>query len=364
MSNPRSVAIIGGGAGIAATHLEAIAATTGLRLAGLADLSAERAGPRAAAAGVPLFSDHAAMLAEIRPEIAVICAPHPLHAPLAADCFAAGCHVLTEKPIAVQVAEADAMIAAAGAAGKMLAVSFQQRFRPEVLAARELIDSGALGELTRVLCVEPWFRPAAYYRSAGWRGTWRGEGGGVLMNQAPHTLDLLCHLAGRPTRVWGVARTRAHAIETEDTAHALLEFANGAPGYFYTSTVDAGGQYLEIIGDRAALRLSRGQMTLTRFTPAQSEQRRDSPEMYAAPALSTEQLDPAPRSPVGHAAVYADLLDAIAYGRPPYCDGAAARDSLELANAITLSSHTGRPVDLPIDRGAYSELLGQLQAAH
>ena len=125
--------------------------------------------------------------------------------------------------MAVEAVEADAMIEAAERNGRILAVNFQQRFRPEIVAARELIRSGALGELHRVELVEPWMRPAAYYRSAGWRGTWRGEGGGVLLNQAPHGLDLLCHLAGMPNRWWH-GRRRCVAIETEDTLLAMVEY--------------------------------------------------------------------------------------------------------------------------------------------
>jgi UDP-N-acetyl-2-amino-2-deoxyglucuronate dehydrogenase len=361
MEHPIRVALIGGGAVIAATHLEAIAAEPGARLVGLSDLSAERAGPRAAAAGVPFFDDHRVMLAELRPELAVICTPHPSHPALAHDCFAAGAHVLVEKPIAVEVAAADAMIAAAAEADRLLAVSFQQRFRPEIVYARELIARGELGALVRVLCVEPWFRSAAYYRSAGWRGSWSGEGGGVLMNQAPHTLDLLCHLAGTPARVWGQTRTLHHAIEVEDTAHALLEFANGAPGYFYAGTAEAGAQLLEIIGDRASLRLSGGALTVTRFSPSQHEQLASSPLPFAQPATVVEELRLAPEGPAGHGAVYRDLLAAIRSGTRPLCDGVSARASLELANAITLSSHLERPLALPIDRAAYSTLLAELR---
>ncbi len=362
MPEPLRVALIGGGAVIAKTHLDALAATPDAQLVALSDLSAERAGPRAAAAGVPLFADYHTMLAETQPDLAVVCTPHPSHAAIALDCFAAGAHVLVEKPIAVEVAEADAMIDAAERAGRTLAVSFQQRFRPEVRQARALIDAGELGELVRVLCVEPWFRTAYYYRTAGWRGTWRGEGGGVLLNQAPHTLDLLCYLAGRPARVWGVTRTLHHAIETEDTAHALLEFANRAPGYFFAGTAEVGPQYLEIIGERASLRLSGGGLQVTRFEPPQHEHMRASAEMFSAPASRVADLPPMPADLAGHGAVYRDLIDALREDRQPLCNGRSARDSLELANAITLSSHAGRAIDRPIDRAEYGALLADLRA--
>ena len=253
------------------------------------------------------------------------------------------------------------MIAAAADAGRVLAVNFQQRFRPLIERARALIDTGELGPLVRVLCVEPWFRTAAYYRSAGWRGTWRGEGGGVLLNQAPHTLDLLCHLAGPPARVWGWVRTRVHAIEVEDSAQALLEYPNGAPGYLHVSTVEAGSRRrIQIIGERATLDLDGDQLTITRFAQPLDEFRAGSAELFSAPAAAEVVALP-PGDGGVHLAVYRDLHAAILEGRQPLIDGAEGRMSLELANAIVLSSYVEKPVTLPLDRGSYSALLADLR---
>lgn len=353
--------IIGCAASIVPTHLWALAQLPEAQIVGMSDLNAEQGSARAAKVGCPFFVDHHALLAEVRPDVAVITTPHPFHPPIAIDCLAAGVHVLVEKPIAVDVAEADAMIAAADAAGRILAVNFQQRFRPAVVHLRQLIESGELGALLRVLCFEPWFRTAAYYRTATWRGTWVGEGGGVLMNQAPHTLDLLCHLAGQPSKVWGWTRTVSHAIETEDTAQAMLEYANGASGYLNINTVEAGLQRrLQIVGDRAAVELVGDQVMIHRFTPALSEYRATSPEMFGTPGMTTEVIE-APGDGGGHLAVYQDLQAAIAEGRPPRCDGREGLLSLELASAIILSSYGDRPVTLPLDRTAYSTLLANLR---
>jgi len=354
-------AIIGCAAGIVPTHLQALARLPTAQVVGMSDIDAERGAARAAEVGCPFFTDHRALLADIRPDIAVICTPHPYHAPIALDCFAAGAHVLVEKPMAVEVAEADAMIAAADAAGRILAVNFQQRFRPAIESVRRLIDSGELGEFLRVLCVEPWFRPAAYYRSATWRGTWAGEGGGVLMNQAPHTLDLLCFLCGLPSKVWGWTRAVVHAIETEDTAQAMLEYANGASGYLNINTVEAGLQRrLQIVGDRAAVELAGNQVSIHHFRPALSEYRATSMDLYGSPGVETEVIE-APGDGGGHFAIYRDLQEAIVEGRQPRCDGREGRMSLELASAIILSSHRDRPVTLPLDRAAYSALLAELR---
>lgn len=359
-------ALIGAGASIASNHLEALGKLPGIQIVGMADVSPAIAMQRAATVDCPFFLDHREMLSAVSPDVVVICAPHPMHTPLALDCFAAGAHVLVEKPIAVEVAEADAMIAAADAAGRVLAVNFQERFRPAVEAAYTLIAAGEPGDLVRVLCVEPWFRTAAYYRSAAWRGTWQGEGGGVLMNQAPHTLDRLCHLAGSPASVWGWTRTLRHTIETEDTAQAMLVYPNGAPGYVEVSTLEAGTPpQLQIIGNRIALEFRGETLTIRRFTPSLAEFSATSPERFATPKVTVETFKPPEgTSPAGegHLAVHRDLRQAILTGQKPRCDGRDALVSLELANAITLSSFTGRAVSLPLDRAAYSALLADLRA--
>jgi UDP-N-acetyl-2-amino-2-deoxyglucuronate dehydrogenase len=359
-------ALIGAGASIANNHLEALARLPGTQIVGMADVNPDIGAQRAALVGAPFFLDHQTLLSTVAPNVAVICAPHPLHCSLALDCFAAGAHVLVEKPIAVEVAEAEMMIAAADAAGRVLAVNFQERFLPDIEAAHRLIADGELGDLVRVLCVEPWFRTAAYYRSAGWRGTWSGEGGGVLMNQAPHTLDRLCYLAGSPASVWGWTRTLRHAIETEDTAQAMLVYPNGAPGYIEVSTLEAGTPpQMHIVGNRMALEFRGETLTICRFTPSLSAFSTTSPEKFATPEIVVERFTPPEgTSPAdaGHLAVHRDLREAILTGKKPCCDGRDALASLELANAITLSSFTGRAVLLPLDRAAYSALLADLRA--
>src|SRR5215213_10068439 len=156
-------AIIGGAAGIAPSHIGALQQLPGAQIVGLSDINAEGGAGRAAELDCAFFVDHREMLAELKPDVAVICAPHPFHPSLTLDAFAAGAHVLVEKPIAVSIGEADIMIEAADRAGRLLVVSFQQRYRPAVEYIRGLIDAGELGTLIRVLCTEPWYRPDAYY---------------------------------------------------------------------------------------------------------------------------------------------------------------------------------------------------------
>jgi predicted dehydrogenase len=353
--------LIGCAAGIASTHLNALRQIPA-HIVGMSDVAAERGAAQAANAACPFFTDHRDLLRATKPDVAIITTPHPFHAPIALDCFAAGAHVLVEKPIAVEVSEADQMIEAAARTGRILAVNFQQRFRPVVARARALIEAGEVGPLVRVLCVEPWYRPAAYYRSAGWRGTWRGEGGGVLMNQAIHPLDLLCHLAGLPVKVWAWNRTRRHAIETEDTSQALLEFANGAPGYFVASTVEAGvPRRLQIIGEKAGLEIVGEQLLIYRFTPSLLEHMLTSTALYQAPQIDVETVT-LEGDGGGHGALHRDLYEAVMAGGKPRIDGREGLMSLELANAFILSSHTERAVMVPVERAAYAALLEELRA--
>lgn len=355
-------AIVGAGAGIVEAHLRALGQLPAARIVGMADVSLARGEPRALAAGCPFFTDHRALIEATAPDVVVICAPHPFHAQIAVDALERGAHVLVEKPMAVHAAEADRMIAAAEAAGRLLAVNFQQRFRPVVVRAAQFIAEGELGALMRVQASESWYRTAEYYRQAPWRGTWRGEGGAVLMNQAPHTLDLVCYLAGQPRTVWGWTRTRLHAIECEDTAQAMLEFDNGAPGYFTASTAEVVGgprQRILIVGEGGMLEIADTRLTLCTFKPDVRTFARECAQPYAWPAIEECTLE-LPGDGGGHLAVYQDLEQAIAEGRQPRANGRDALLSLELANAIIYSSHTGRPVTLPLDRAAYADLLQRL----
>jgi UDP-N-acetyl-2-amino-2-deoxyglucuronate dehydrogenase len=358
--------LIGCAGGIARTHLDAIKQIPEIDLVAMSDVNFEAGDKRAEEFGADFFTDHKQMLAEIKPDVAVICTPHPSHPDIALDCFNAGAHVLTEKPMAISVGDADRMIAAAGAADRYLAVNFQQRFRPVIELARSYVSAGMVGELLRVTVIEPWYRPAAYFKSATWRGTWAGEGGGILMNQAPHTLDLLCHLCGRPTEVMGWVRTFRHNIEVEDSAQAMLQFANGAMGVIQVNTVDSGGaQRLEIVGDRASMALTGDTLTMTRFEPSHTVHRSTATEMFSAPKTTVESVDvPSGAFGSGHVALHRDMLEAIAQGRPPRVDGRQGLMSLELANAILLSSHRNAPVTLPVEREAYAQLLTGLREAH
>jgi UDP-N-acetyl-2-amino-2-deoxyglucuronate dehydrogenase len=351
--------VIGAGV-VAPLHLEAIAALDDVELVGISALDREAAEALAQGAGCAAFPDHRDLLA-LQPDVVVICTPHPSHPALTAEALEAGAHVLVEKPLAPQVREADAMIESAERAGRLLGVCFQQRFRPVIAAARELIVSGRLGALVRASIVDPLYRPNSYYATADWRGTWTGEGGGVLMNQAPHTLDLLCHLAGPPSTVWGVSRRRSQPMEAEDTATALLEYPGGATGTLAVSTTEPGVQRIELVGDRGRIEIVGETIAFQRFEPPLSEHLVTATGMFDQPELVSESVE-LPPGRGDHGDVHQDFAAAIRSGAALRVPARDALWSLELANAIVLSTHTGRAVPLPVDRDAYAALLGDLRS--
>ncbi len=352
-------AVIGAGV-IAPLHLQAIAALDDVEVAGISALDREAAAALAREAGCASFPDQRELLA-LEPDVVVVCTPHPSHPALTIEALEAGTHVLVEKPLAPEAREGDAMIEAADRTGRLLGVCFQQRFRPVIAAARGLIVDGRLGELVRVSIVDPLYRPNAYYATAGWRGTWEGEGGGVLMNQAPHTLDLLCHLAGPPATVWGVSRRRSQPMEAEDTATALLEYANGALGTLAVSTTEPGVQRIELVGDRGRIEIVGETLAFERFEPPVSEHLPTATEMFDAPAIVSESVA-LPPGRGDHFDVHEDFAAAIRTGAAPRVPAREALWSLELANAIVLSSHAGHAVPLPVDRDAYASLLADLRS--
>jgi predicted dehydrogenase len=355
--------VIGVGAGVFVMHRPALEWET-VELVAVSDINAELGQPRATELGCAFYTDHRAMLADTRPDVAVILTPHPFHAPIAIDCLEAGCHVLVEKPMAIHVAEADAMIETAARANRLLTVNFQQRSRPEVQTARKLIQEGRLGEIQHVDMVEMWTRTASYFQLASWRATWAGEGGGVLMNQAPHDLDILCYLMGMPSRVAAWTRTVLHQIETEDTVQAMLEWPNEALGSLHITTAEAGQpQRLEIVGTGGYLRIERGELVFEQFDTDLREFVLQSPNPYSQPA---KQLIPVALEPRAgdNLSIWRSLHAAILQGTPLIVDGIAGRMSLELANAMIFASHTRQEVEFPLDRQAYAALLEDLKTHH
>lgn len=357
---PIRTAFVGNGAFIYSLH-ERAADPSRFALVGMADINPD-AKARADAHGVPFFTDHRTLIAETQPELVVVMTPHTSHPSIAIDAMEAGAHVLVEKPMAIEVAAADEMIEASKRSNRLLAVNFQQRARPEVRAAHDLIQSGALGEFQFANMVVVWPRSHKYFRMSTWRGTWNGEGGGVLLNQSPHNLDLICHLLGLPSKLIAWTRTTLHPIETEDTVQAMFEWPNGAIGSLHASTAESGQpERVEILGTSGRLEIVQGGLRYDRFNQDLREFFPTTEEIYSGPKQQQVEVT-LPASTGSHDDIYANVYTAIREGAPLLADGESARMSLELANAITLSSRTGSAVEFPVNRAQYAALLADLQA--
>jgi predicted dehydrogenase len=354
------VAVVGAGANIWPFHRNAIRATGGTVVA-VHDVDADRARAVAADTGAPAVDSLAALL-DVESDVVVVLAPHPAHHALARAALAAGRHVLVEKPIAVTVDEARDLCAAAKAADRLLAVCFQQRTRTELIEARRLVTSGALGELQRVDLLGTWPRRTAYFATAPWRGTWRGEGGGILINQGQHNLDALCFVAGQPASVYAVTRNAIHPTETEDTAGALLCWAGGAIGGVHLSSAELDTPMrIEVTGTAGRLRVQPGRLEVFRNEMDFHEYARSDGDPYAAPRVT--ELPPFRTGGGRHEEIYANLRDALATGADLVATGDSATLTLELSAAIMISAHERATVELPLPPGRHAALLAELTHA-
>jgi predicted dehydrogenase len=344
-------------------HLEKEQGLDEVRIVAVADVVAEAVAGARERYGVRGFGSPDELIDSGEVEAVLIATPHPFHAPIAIRAAECGLHVLSEKPLAVAVSEADAMLEACRRAGVLLGVMFQQRTDPVYRRAREIVQSGALGELYRTTMIaNAWYRPQAYYDSGAWRGTWQGEGGGVVMNQAPHSLDLFVWLGGRPNRVEGRAWTRGHRVEVEDTVAATLEYPNGATGYLYTTTAEWPGENrVELVGDRGKLVVQNDRLRLYRLERPLGEDLATNPAPFGKPTGAWEDVAVEPE-PSGHAQVVRRFAGAVRRGEPLVATGEDGLAALELGNALLLAGFTRRPVDLPLDRAAYDAFLAEKRA--
>jgi len=292
----------------------------------------------------------------------VIVTPHFSHTPLSIAAFKAGLHVLVEKPLTVKKSDAEEIIAAHKKSKSIFGIMLNQRTDPLYQQVRKWIVDGTTGPIQRVQwTITDWFRSEAYYKWGGWRGTWAGEGGGILMNQAPHQLDLWQWLFGMPQRVRAVGKTgRYHDIEVEDDVTAIFEYANGLTGVFVTTTGEAPGvNRLEIAADNGLLVLEGRTLRFLKNKMPASEFNRTTQEKFSKPEteeIKEEFKDWGPQ----HAGILKNFIAAIANGEPLIAPGAEGIHALELANAMTLSLFSDKPVDLPIASADFTKLLDSL----
>lgn len=347
--------------GMGQGHCKTMKGVEEMKLTAVCDIDPVTAEKVGAEHGVPWFQRHRDLIRSGLCDAVLIATPHPPRPPIAIDAMKAGLHVLSEKPLSERVSTADKMIAAARETGVVFAVDFQRRTEPAFKKAIELVRSGVLGQVYRRTLISPEYRSQAYYDSGGWRATWAGEGGGVMMNQSPHVLDLFILLGGMPCRVTGNTETRLHHIEVEDLAEASLVYPDGGTGHFYCSTCEAGpGQMIEIFGDEGKLCWRNGQLKLYRFDPPIAEFTRTSEKMWGGPKCEEVEVE-VPDGPRGHINILRNFARSILFGEPLVSPGAEGIRSLELANAVWLSAYRGRPVDLPLSRPAYDRFLARMR---
>lgn len=317
------------------------------------------------ARGLKTFTDGEALIRSGDVDAVLIATPHYQHTTLGIAALEAGRHVMVEKPISVHKADAERLLAAHQRHPQpVFAAMFQLRTEPRYLKIRRLIQSGELGALVRVSwIITDWFRTEVYYASGGWRATWKGEGGGVLLNQCPHNLDILQWLCGMPARVRGFCQLgRYHHIEVEDNVTAYLEWASGATGVFITSTGEAPGtNRFELCGTRGKVVLENHRLTFTRNETDMVEFSRDARTGFARPEVWNIDI-PFDNAPAQHATLTQNFVDAILDGAPLIAPATEGLNSVELANAALYSSLTNQTVELPLDGAAYERKLEALIA--
>lgn len=358
---PVRLAVIGVGA-MAQMHLKHAQAMDHAVISAVCDVAEDRREAAGDQYHCATFARHTELLEADVCDAVLIATPHYAHTPIGIDALKTGKHVLVEKPISVHKADCERLIAAHTDKRLVFAAMFNQRTDPFYRKLKQLIDTGELGDLVRVSwIITNWFRTEAYYRGGGWRATWKGEGGGVLLNQCPHQLDLMQWLFGVPVKVAGFCGLgRRHDIEVEDQVAAYLEYENGATGTFITSTGEAPGtNRLEVAGERGRVVIEDDTFKFTRNEVPADEFIRTSPEPFGKPAVT--HTDIAIGGHGGqHKEVLQNFIDAVRNGTDLIAPAREGIRSVELGNAILYSSLAGRPVTLPLDGEAYEKKLNQL----
>lgn len=353
-----SIGVIGAGA-IAPSHVYAIEHAPKARLGAVCDPVPGRAAALAGSRGVPCFTSVQEMLASGQVEAVSICTPSGQHLEVALEAIAAHRHLLVEKPLEITPERVDRLIAAAAARGVVLAGVFQARFRPLVRRLKEMVEAGLLGRIYSGSAYIKRYRSQEYYDSGGWRGTWAIDGGGCLMNQGIHLVDLLLWFMGEAEEVIALTENVGRRVEVETLALSLVKFASGARGVIEATVLAYPElpQYLEIFGERGTLTFEPEKLwrlDLIDPTPAEEAARRELFQLSAELEVEREKRlkgvlpgTAVPSVDMGHTPVIVDFVEAIQSGRPPLVDGREARRAVALINAIYESGcQQGRPVRL------------------
>ncbi len=310
---------------------------------------------------VATFDSAEALIDSGKVDGVLVATPHYDHPPIGVKAFEKGLHVLLEKPVGVYTKQVREVNAAADASGRIFAVMFNQRTKPGFVKMKDLLQSGELGELKRnCWLITSWYRSQSYYDSGSWRATWGGEGGGVLLNQCPHQLDLWQWFCGLPVRVRAFCSFgKYHDIEVEDDVTAYVEYEDGSTGVFITSTGEAPGtDMFEVAGDMGRLELKGGGMTFHRNRISERQFNSEYTGGFGQPENWTCGI-PVGGGGGGHSEVTQKWVDAILNDDSSLlvADGREGIKSLEISNAMLMSAWIDDWVELPVDEDVYLELL-------
>jgi UDP-N-acetyl-2-amino-2-deoxyglucuronate dehydrogenase len=332
------IGLIGSG-NITQTHARAATAIPGVQISAIYGSNPQTVRDLATKHQATPYQDFAAFLAHKPMDVVVLGTPSGLHAQQGIAAAQHGLNVLTEKPIDITTKNADALIAAAEKSKVKLAVIFQDRLKPNIQRLKQWLDRGFLGKPLLVDARVKWYRPPDYYSNSRWRGTFALDGGGALINQAIHTVDLLLHLLGDVARVQARTATVLHKIEAEDTAVATLDFANGTVGTLLATTAAYPGypRRLEITGTEGTVILEHDRIVAADL--------RNPPSDVASITVgdSNQSASSAAVTDIsGHKAILEDFLHAIANDSEPICNGREGRRSLALVESIYTSARASR----------------------
>ena len=343
---PLRFAIIGAG-NIGRIQADAIARLPGASLTVVCNRGSRAGMDLAEAHGAAWIPHYRDALQHPEVDVVSVCTPSGTHAEIAETAAAAGKHLLVEKPLDITLPRVDRILSAASRANVILASVFPLRFKKGVHQAKQALDAGRLGRLTMADAYVKWFRPPSYYE-VGWRGTWELDGGGALMNQSIHSIDLLQWLAGPVDYVFARTATLSHDIETEDTATALLGFAHGGMGVIQgaTSCWPGTAARIELQGPQGTIVLEEGRIVTWQLADADDEEEAAMLSLEADTGSSSQ--DPMGIGSENHRLQIQDLIEAIHGDRAPAVAGDEGRKAVEIVRAIYRSATTGMPVQLPL----------------
>lgn len=347
--------IIGCGV-IGPTHAKAISGLPDARLVAVADVIAEQAQQLADRYGATPYANVQEMLDSEQLDVVNICTPSGLHGDLACQAMRSGRHVIVEKPMEISHEAIEQMLRVQQESGVKMAIISQHRFDPATRHVYELVQQRALGRLVLGSAQIPWWRSQKYYDSGAWRGTWALDGGGVLMNQGTHSIDLLQWLMGPVRTVYAYTDTLAHRMETEDVAVAVLRFANGALGTLAgtTGAYPGMGARIEVCGDRGSAVVADDRLASLHLwadgdevSPYGTTAAQRAESVVDQAEMPSAARDPAAIDIASHAAQIADMMQAIREDRPPLVDGEAGRRPVEIILGVYESARTHQEVTLP-----------------